>query len=172
MVTLQKVVGDKSVAQLNERQNVNLKTGNNISFGRGFIVIRASFFKSNKYFKADDQTPAEEYNLSKSKDLAKNFTEFVEYTVEFSHLMTSNFSVDALGGRDPMELDWYLEVEPFSSFSYSVMRNNILQVCLKDSQLAIRESIIYLKPPSDPLLVQIKELQSRFSNLLTLLNEE
>lgn len=67
----------------------------------------------------------EDYNLTKSKDLAKNFTEYVEYTVEFSHLMPNNFSTDALGGKDPMDLNWYLEVEPFSSFSYSVMRNNI-----------------------------------------------
>lgn len=37
MITLQKVVPDSKVSELVEKQFVNLKTENNISFGKGCI---------------------------------------------------------------------------------------------------------------------------------------
>jgi hypothetical protein len=56
--------------------------------------------------------------------------EFSEYQVEFHNIMPSNLSQKALGGRDPYELDWVLELEPFSTFSFSIMRNNIFQISI------------------------------------------
>jgi len=59
-----------------------------------------------------------DFNLTKSNDLAKNFTTYVEYIVEFAHVMPSNMSQEALGGKDPKQLEWCLELEPFSTFSF------------------------------------------------------
>ena len=52
MVTLQKAIPENKISELNEKSYVNLKTENNISFGKGFIVLRAYQHKSNKYFGA------------------------------------------------------------------------------------------------------------------------
>lgn len=41
-------------------------------------------------------------------------------------MMPSNISQEALGGKDPKDLEWTIEIEPFSTFSYSIMRNNVL----------------------------------------------
>jgi hypothetical protein len=46
--------------------------------------------------------------------------------------MPNNISFAALGGQHPTEFEWTLEIEPFSSFSFAVMRNNIFQLCLQD----------------------------------------
>lgn len=108
--------------ELSERQFVNLKTIDNISYNKGFILTRA-FIK-----KPDD-------------------TEAVEYVVEFNHIMPSNLSQIALGGRDPKTLQWSIELEPFSTFSYGIMRNNIMQVSINTKHQEMRDSIIYLKPP-------------------------
>ena len=62
---------------------------------------------------------------TKFKELQKNFQQYIEYLVEFSNLMPNNLSPTALGGTKPQDLVWTLELEPFSTFSYSVMRNNI-----------------------------------------------
>lgn len=43
--------------------------------------------------------------------------------------MPANLSKVALGGIDAKELIWTLELEPFSTFSYSVMRQNIFSLC-------------------------------------------
>lgn len=72
--------------------------------------------------------------------------------------MPSNLSKDALGGRDPFSLEWTLEIEPFSTFSYSIMRNNILKLSLSDKFESMRDSIIYMKPPKEPKLDQINEI--------------
>jgi hypothetical protein len=37
-----------------------------------------------------------------------------EYVVEFNHVMIDNFSKVALGGKDPYEFLWNLELDPFS----------------------------------------------------------
>jgi len=44
--------------------------------------------------------------------------------------MPTNLSPTALGGTKAQELIWTLELEPFSTFSYSVMRNNIFSLCI------------------------------------------
>jgi hypothetical protein len=61
--------------------------------------MKGTFYKSNSH--PDVVTPQpEDMTISKQKDLTKNFTEFIEYIIEFSHLMPNNFSQIALGGRD------------------------------------------------------------------------
>ena len=58
----------------------------------------------------------------KMRDLQKYFQEYVVYTVEFNHHPARNISSLSLGGRDPKILEWAIEVEPFSTFSYQMMR--------------------------------------------------
>lgn len=77
----------------------------------------------------------------------KNYMQLIEYVVEFSHLMPNNLSEAALGGRTAQMMSWTLELEPFSTFSYSVMRNNVFSICVEDQYAEIRKSIIDLKPP-------------------------
>jgi len=43
--------------------------------------------------------------------------------------MPQNLAKIALGGQDAKDFMWTLELEPFSTFSYSVMRNNIFSLC-------------------------------------------
>jgi hypothetical protein len=40
-----------------------------------------------------------------------------------------NVSQLGLGGRDPYLLEWTLEVEPFSQYSFAMMRQNVLSLC-------------------------------------------
>ena len=44
-VTLQKPIQDTKTSELAERTFVNLYTKNNISFGKGFIVLRQYYYK-------------------------------------------------------------------------------------------------------------------------------
>lgn len=70
--------------------------------------------------------------VSKMKDFSKYFKHFTKYVVDFNHVAKPNISQLALGGRDPYLLDWVLEIEPFSQFSYAMMRQNILSLCIED----------------------------------------
>ena len=45
IVVLQKLIYDTKTSELGERTFVNLLTENNISFGKGFIVVRHYYFK-------------------------------------------------------------------------------------------------------------------------------
>jgi len=45
IVTLQKAILDTKTSELPERTIVNLYTKNNISFGKGFIVLRQYYYK-------------------------------------------------------------------------------------------------------------------------------
>ena len=56
----------------------------------------------------------------------------VQYVVEFNHMIIANVSKEAFGGRDPKDLSWTLQVEPFSSFGYQIMRNNIFAICTEE----------------------------------------
>lgn len=52
----------------------------------------------------------------------KIYEYIIEYLVEFENSMINNISSVALGGQNADEFDWTLEVESFSSFSYTIMR--------------------------------------------------
>jgi hypothetical protein len=43
---------------------------------------------------------------------------YIEYLAEFSNISKKNLSKDSLGGKDPKDFEWTLEIEPFSTFSY------------------------------------------------------
>jgi len=60
--------------------------------------------------------------------------------------MINNISQVALGGVRAEEFSWTLEIESFSSFSYTMMRQNIFSLCIDDKYARLRDSIIYLKP--------------------------
>ena len=47
-MTLQKPIHDSKTCELAERTFVNLYTRNNISFGKGFIVLRQYYYKENE----------------------------------------------------------------------------------------------------------------------------
>ena len=64
--------------------------------------------------------------------------------------MPNNLYKLALGGQDARDLIWTLELEPFSTFSYSVMRNNIFSLCEIQDYERMRNSIIYLEAPRQP----------------------
>ena len=64
--------------------------------------------------------------------------------------MPQNLSKIALGGVDAKDFLWTLELEPFSTFSYSVMRNNIFSLCEHQEYEKMRNSIIYLEAPRQP----------------------
>ena len=86
--------------------------------------------------------------------------------------MPANLSSIALGGQSAKMHEWTLELEPFSTFSYSVMRNNIFSICVKDDFSKMRDSIIYLQPPRTPTIHQFNDLHRRFKHELGVLNEE
>lgn len=70
---------------------------------------------------------------SKLEKFDEYFIEVVRYTLEFQNLMSHNFSKEALGGLDPFsDVLWTIETEALSSFSYSLMRSNVLALCLED----------------------------------------
>ena len=86
--------------------------------------------------------------------------------------MPNNLSETALGGHKPSDCLWTLELEPFSTFSYSVMRNNIFSLCVDESYSKMRESIIYQLAPKAVSHEQVNELHKRFKHELKVLNEE
>ena len=111
------------------------------------------------------QKQNEAYKMG-SKELQKNFQHYIEYIVEFTHLMPANMSTVALGGQSAKEHDWTLELEPFSTFSYSVMRNNIFSLCVVEEFQKMRDSIIYLQAPKNPSIQSINDLHKRFRHEL------
>ncbi len=71
------------------------------------------------------------------------FTAFTVYKLEFSHLMPNNLSYDSLGNLDPKsDLLWNIETEALSSFSYSLMRSNILALCVEEPFERLRQLLI------------------------------
>lgn len=86
--------------------------------------------------------------------------------------MPNNLYKLALGGQDARDLIWTLELEPFSTFSYSVMRNNIFSLCEIQDYERMRNSIIYLEAPRQPSNHQLNQLHARFHDELRVLNEE
>lgn len=76
--------------------------------------------------------------------------------------MPANLSKIALGGQDAKDLIWTLELEPFSTFSYSVMRQNIFSLCEIADYEKMRNSIIYLEAPKQPTMSQLKKLHAQF----------
>lgn len=69
--------------------------------------------------------------------------------------MPNNLSYDSLGELDPKsDLLWTIETEALSSFSYSLMRSNILALCVEDPFVRLRQLLIELQPP----IVQEKQI--------------
>ena len=63
VVTLQKPIHDTKTSELGERTFVNLYTKNNISFGKGFIVLRQYYYKAiNSNPKAGQEAPNNKQN--------------------------------------------------------------------------------------------------------------
>jgi len=81
-------------------------------------------------------------------------------------------TVEALGGKNPEILEWTLEIEPFSTFSYAVMRNNIFALCVDEKYLAMRNAIIYKLAPELPDKSEYDRLVVEFKEELSVLNEE
>ena len=148
IVTLEKQTDQKT--SLNERAFVNLKTVNNISFSKGFVALRHFIHKvpSSEPAKDEKFPPSkvqeviavlneeaeklkETYEKA-SEEEKESYKKHLVYVVEWNHLMASNISTTALGDETPQSYDWKLEVEPFSTFSYSLMRTNILDICIED----------------------------------------
>jgi len=98
--------------------------------------------------------------------------EVLAYTLEFNHHPLRNLTPLALGGRDPKELDWSIEVEPFSNFSFQMMRSNILSLCTDDQFSNIRDSVVFLKPPPQPLPEEIELLHTSYEDQLKDLNPD
>lgn len=130
---------NRGVSELQEQSFVNLSTINNITVSKGLIVSKESDFKPLK----NESIPLDQhdsFNLDfKLENFDKYFIEIIRYTLEFQNLMSLNFNQDALGGLDhPSELRWTIETDVFSSFSYSLMRSNILALCIEDKFSHIR----------------------------------
>ena len=122
------------VSELQEQSFVNLNTINNITFSKGLIVSKESDFKpfKNESLPLNPHDSFFDFDF-KLENFDKYFVEIVRYTLEFQNLMSQNFSQDALGGLNPCsELQWTIETEALSSFSYSLMRSNVLALCIED----------------------------------------
>lgn len=62
--------------------------------------------------------------------------------------MPNNLSYNSLGELDPKsDLLWTIETEALSSFSYSLMRSNILALCVEGIFARHRQLLIELQPP-------------------------
>ena len=137
-----------------------MKTTKQISFGKGTVISKKYFTKSKSKLEIE-QNPSEPTPVN-----------FVEFIIQFNHIMPVNLSKAALGGVDPQDFSWTIEVEPFSQFSYNIMRTNILEVCLNPKHKGIKDAIITLMPPSKAVPSRISELQLSFGPLLSTLNDE
>ena len=104
IVSFKKKVNEEPPTVVKIGTKVNVKTTENINFTRGFIISK-------------EIIPHWRQNEKDSM--------FVVYKIEFLQHMPNNFSQLALGGRDPTELMWQIEIEPFSSYGSGIMRNNV-----------------------------------------------
>jgi len=59
-------------------------------------------------------------------------------------------SREALGGLDPYDLDWTIEIEAFSQFSYSIMRNNVFSLCVDTQYDLHRKYLVRMEEPKLP----------------------
>ena len=120
-VVLQKTIDD-STCEFSERTFVNLSTENNINFTKGCIVQRTYITQAV----SPHSTPRKVQRTDKIARVQLEQTiRLIEYVVEFATACPKNFTVVALGGKSPEEFSWSLELEQFSTFSYSVMRQNV-----------------------------------------------
>ena len=145
------MIPETKTSELAERTFVNLYTENNITFGKGSIIVRNYYLREipatspdisnfdlnieghKNQVKTDGVLTKTDITKQKSKEQQPHkFQQIIEYIVEFSSLMPENIDQNALGGKSPKELLWTVELEPFSTFTYSVMRNNILALCVDE----------------------------------------
>ena len=132
--------------ELDEQAYVFLKPNvTSVVFTRGLIT------KKNYWVTVQNRR-------SRKSDLP-NLTDFdsavLEYVIEFNNQAYYNILPEALGNREWSELKWEIQKEPFSNYSFSVMRNSIFQLWV-DSKLSFLRNIIInkSKPTSDALFIK------------------
>lgn len=86
--------------------------------------------------------------------------------------MITNFSQASLGGHTPESYDWLLEQDTTSQFTYGLMRQNILSLCVNPNYDQMRDSIIFMHETEPCTYEQMNELERRFRPELSSLNFE
>jgi hypothetical protein len=67
---------------------------------------------------------------------------YLEYLVEFENEPYINILEPALNGRSWKDIIWSLKIEPFSAFSFNMMRTNIYLLCSLAENARKREILI------------------------------
>ena len=143
--------------ELDEQAYVFLKPNvTSVVFTRGLIT------KKNYWVTVQNRR-------SRKSDLP-NLTDFdsavLEYVIEFNNQAYYNILPEALGNREWSELKWEIQKEPFSNYSFSVMRNSIFQLWV-DSKLSFLRNIIInkSKPTSDALFIKENFIKDNMKTL-------
>jgi ABC-type multidrug transport system fused ATPase/permease subunit len=155
---------EHTVKELDEQAYIVLRPKvTSVVFTRGLVTKKNYWINSNGKTKRVSDLPA--------------LTEFksgvVEYIVEFNNEEYYNILPEALGGNEWEEIEWEIKKEPFSNYSFSVMRSSIFRLVDEDRLEYLREIVVYNHPPSyDSNLTEDKFKEDHKSILQDLSDEQ
>ena len=154
---------EHQIKELDEQAYVFLKPNlTSVVFTRGIIT------KKNYWITVENKRTRK----SDLPDLKEFDSAFLEYIIEFNNQAYYNILSDALGENNWNDLKWEIQKEPFSNYSFSVMRNSIFQLCNDPNLLFLRNIIIGKSKPQKDLMFNKKKFTEKHSTILEKLSEE
>ena len=129
---IEKEGDEEKFHELEEQAYVILRPNEtSVVFTRGIITKKNYWIDTDKKRKRHAELPP----------LDQFETGALEYILEFSNEEYYNILPDALGGRKWEEIKWEVQKEPFSNYSYSVMRSSVFQL-IDDEDLNYLKGVI------------------------------
>ena len=157
---------EHSAKELDEQAYVILRPSEtSVVFTRGIVIMKNYFIQR----KEDTQ---ERKKVSEFPEFSEFHSGIVEYVVEFKNEEYYNILSPALGGRKWSELRWEIQKEPFSNYSYSVMRSSVFQLIDNEDLSYLRRIVIEGKRPTKNLKFKVKEFKEENKEILNNLSKE
>lgn len=81
-------------------------------------------------------------DAAKTEKRKKRERVYLEYVLHFSSTNIMNMDKLAMGGLEYKEIEWWVEMESFSTYTFNIMRYNLQKLCITNSNEKFRDLII------------------------------
>jgi hypothetical protein len=95
----------------------------------------------------------------------------LEYVIEFSHINPRNLSEESLD-RDPYQLQWSIEAEPFNKTQFTLMRSNLQNLLTESSNSKAKALLVDDREPKTVTEEELVTMSCTYSSILEELNSE
>lgn len=95
----------------------------------------------------------------------------LEYVIEFSHINPRNLSEESLD-RDPYQIQWSIEAEPFNKTQFILMRSNLQNLLTESSNSKAKSLLVDDREPKIVTDEELVTMGCTYSSILEQLNCE